>query len=69
MPLAGGFIVSDWSDIENNYAIVYVPEIFYMATDNTEITVSASLFSDKGNNMFSKLYDYNMLMFKIKYSF
>ena len=68
-PLAGGFIVSDWSDIENNYAIVYVPNISYMATDNTEMTLSAAVFDGKGNNMFSNLADYNMFMFKLKYSF
>ena len=68
-PLAGGFIVSDWEDVENNYAIVYVPSISYMATDNAEFTISASVFDGKGDNMFSNLNDYNMLMFKLKYSF
>ena len=24
-PIAGGFIVSDWNNTENNYALVYVP--------------------------------------------
>ena len=38
-PLAGGFIVSDWEDVENNFAIVYAPNISYMATDNAEITL------------------------------
>ena len=68
-PLAGGFIVSDWEDVENNYAIVYVPNISYMATDNTEITVSAAIFDGKGNNMFVGLSDYSMMMLKLKYSF
>jgi hypothetical protein len=68
-PLAGGFIVSDWDDMKNNYAIVYVPNISYMATDNAEITLSAAIFDGKGNNMFANLADYNMMMFKLKYSF
>ena len=68
-PLAGGFIVSDWDDIENNYAIIYAPELSYMATDNAEISVSAALFDGKGDNMFASMKDYNMLMFKLKYSF
>ena len=67
--LAGGFIVSDWDDIENNYALVYVPNISYMATDNVEITLSTAIFDGKGENMFSNLNDYNMFMFKLKYSF
>lgn len=68
-PVGGGFIVSDWSDVGNNYAIVYIPEISYMATDNAEITLSAALFNGKGDNMFASMKDYNMMMFKLKYSF
>ena len=68
-PIGGGFIVSDWDDVENNYAIVYIPEVSYMATDNAEITLSAAIFDGKGNNMFANLKDYNMMMFKLKYSF
>ncbi len=68
-PLAGGFIVSDWDDVENNYAIIYAPELSYMATDNAEIILSTAIFDGKGDNMFASLTDYNMLMFKVKYSF
>ena len=68
-PIGGGFIVSDWEDIENNYALVYVPEISYMATDNAEITISTAIFDGKGNNMFANLSDHNMTMLKVKYSF
>ena len=68
-PLAGGFIVSDWNDVGNNYALVYIPGISYMATDNAEITLSAALFNGKGDNMFASMKDYNMMMFKLKYSF
>ena len=68
-PLAGGFIVSDFEDIENNYALVYVPNITYMATDNAEITLSVAIFDGKGDSVFSNFADYNMFMFKMKYSF
>jgi hypothetical protein len=68
-PIGGGFIVSDWDDIGNNYALVYIPEISYMATDNAEIVLSAAIFDGKGDNIFSGLKDYNMMMFKLKYSF
>jgi hypothetical protein len=68
-PLAGGFIVSDWNDVENNYALVYIPTITYKATDNTEISLSAAIFDGKGDNVFANFNDYNMLMFKAKYSF
>ena len=68
-PLAGGFIVSDWGDIENNFAIVYMPNITFMATDNAEFTLAATFFDGKGENMFAGLSDYNMMMLKFKYSF
>ncbi len=69
VPLAGGFIVNDWEDIENNYSIVYMPSIAYQATDNAEITLMATIFEGEGTNMFANLLDYNMFMFKVKYSF
>jgi hypothetical protein len=68
-PLGGGFIVSDWSDIKNNYALIYMPEISYRATDNAEISMTAAIFSGKGDNVFVNFNDYNMLIFKLKYSF
>jgi hypothetical protein len=68
-PLAGGFIVSDWDDIENNYAIIYAPELSDMATDKAEIILSTAIFDGKGDNMFASMTDYNMFMFKVKYSF
>ena len=68
-PIGGGFIISDWDDIKNNYSLIYIPEISYMATDNTEISVSTAVFDGKGTNMFANLSDYNMFMFKVKYSF
>jgi len=64
-----GFIVSDWGDIEKNYAIVYMPNITFMATDNAEITLAATIFDGKGENMFAGLSDYNMIVLKLNYSF
>ncbi len=69
IPLAGGYIVSDWDDVKNNYAIVYNPNISYMATDNAEITLGVAFFEGKGDNMFANMTDYNMALFKLKYSF
>ncbi len=68
-PISGGAAITDWNDIENNYAVFYVPEISYMATDNVELKLSAGIFGGKGDNFFTKLNDYNMVMFKMKYSF
>jgi hypothetical protein len=68
-PIGGGFIVTNWDDVKNNYALVYMPEIAYKATDNAEITLSTVIFDGKGDNLFANLKDYNMFMFKMKYSF
>jgi len=67
-PISGGAVVTDWKNVKNNYAIFYVPQITYMATDNVELDLTAGIFSGKGDNLFAKLADYNMLMFKMKYS-
>lgn len=69
IPISGGFIVTDWGDISENYAIAYLPEISYKATPNAEITLSAAIFDGKGDHLFASLKDYNMLMLKMKYSF
>ncbi len=68
-PIGGGFIVSNWDDVSNNYALIYVPEISYMATDNAEVILSTAIFDGKGENIFANLSEYNMFMFKLKYSF
>ncbi|MBN2521772.1 MAG: hypothetical protein JXB24_00780 [Bacteroidales bacterium] len=68
-PIGGGFIVSDWNELKDNYALVYMPEITYQATANAEITLSTVIFDGKGDTMFANLKDYNMFMFKLKYSF
>jgi len=68
-PIGGGFIVTNWDKIKDNYAIVYMPEVSYKATDNAEITLSTVIFDGKGDNLFANLKDYNMLMFKLKYNF
>jgi hypothetical protein len=68
-PIGGGFIVTNWEKISNNYALVYMPEVSYKATDNSEITVSSVIFAGKGDNLFASMNDYNMFMFKLKYNF
>jgi hypothetical protein len=68
-PIGGGFIVTDWNKIKDNYAIAYLPQISYKATDDIEITLSAAIFDGKGDNLFANLKDYNMFMFKLKYNF
>ena len=69
IPIGGGFIISDWEDISQNYAIIYAPQIKYQATDNAELALGAYIFTGKGDNAFVNLKDYNMLSFSVRYSF
>ncbi len=69
MPLSGAFIVTDWENLNENFAYAYMPEVVYFATPEMEISLSAVLFEGKGNNLFAGLKDLDMLMFKLKYSF
>ncbi len=68
-PLSGAFIITDWKDINENYALAYMPQIIYQATVNTEISFSTVFFDGKGDNLFANMKDYDMLLFKLKYIF
>ncbi len=68
-PLSGVFIITDWKDIKENYALAYMPVITYKATVNTEISLSSVLFEGKGDNLFANMKDYDMFIFNLKYHF
>jgi hypothetical protein len=55
MPLSGAFIVTDWKNLNENFAYAYMPEVVYFATPEMEISLSAVLFEGKGNNLFAGL--------------
>jgi len=68
-PIGGAFIVADWKDVKNNYALAYMPEIAYQVTPNAKLSLAVALFDGKGDNLFAQLKDYNMFLFKFNYSF
>ncbi|MBN1182607.1 MAG: hypothetical protein JXB49_09995 [Bacteroidales bacterium] len=68
-PIGGAFIIAYWNEIKKNYALIYMPSVKYQATPNTEISLSTALFEGAGDNVFANLKEYNMFMFKMKYSF
>lgn len=68
-PLNGALVATDWNDIKNGYAVVYIPEVTYKANQNTELTLSAAFFQGKGDNLFTSLKDYDMMILKLKHSF
>lgn len=68
-PLSGAFIVADWKDVKEDYALAYMPEITYQATPNTEISFSSVFFGGKGNNLFASMKEYDMFLLKVRYVF
>ncbi|MGQ9846904.1 MAG: hypothetical protein ACUVQP_05290 [Bacteroidales bacterium] len=68
-PLSGGFMVSDYSDIENQYALFWLPELSYFPNDNTELIVGFKYIDGKGKAAFSKLKEYDEVYLRLKYSF
>ena len=61
-PVSGAFIVTDWSELKNNYALAYMPEVIYQATPNTEISLSSVFFDGQGNNLFANMKNYDMFI-------
>ena len=68
-PISGAFVITDWSDIQNNYALAYFPQVIYKPVQDLEITLSSAIFDGEGDNWFVSLKDYNMMIFSVKYSF
>lgn len=67
-PLAGAVSFKEIDNFEE-YSFAYMPKIEYKASPDTKVSVSA-LFSDgKGENIFAKLKEYNMLMLRVKHYF
>ncbi|MBE0432684.1 hypothetical protein IBX73_04355 [candidate division WOR-3 bacterium] len=69
VPVAGAVTVTDFSDIANNYAVVYAPEISYRPIDNAELTCGTRLIQGSNNTVFGRLKDNDEVYFKVKYSF
>ena len=68
-PLSGAFIVADWGDISENYALAYMPELSYQASPNATLSFAPVIFEGKGQNLFTSMKDYDMFIFKLKYSY
>ena len=69
VPLGIALVVTDWSDISNNYGLAGGPEIDYYPVDALEIAIGAYLLYGKGNNIFSQVKDFDELYLKVRYDF
>ncbi len=69
VPLGIAVAIPDWNDIKNNYGIAGGPEIDYYPIDALEISVGAFIIDGKGDNIFSRVKEFDAGFFKITYSF
>lgn len=69
MPVAGALTVTEFSDIGNNYGIVYAPEVSYRPMDNAELSLGARLIEGSESTVFGRLKENDEVFFRVKYSF
>jgi len=68
-PISGAVIISDWKEVKNNYALVYMPQISYYPIPEVELSLSYIWLNGKGEGLFSKIQDYDMFLIKAKFAF
>jgi hypothetical protein len=69
MPLNGGLEIKDFDEFEQNYAILYTPEIAYYPYDNIELILGVHIIDGKESSTFGKMKDSDDIYFKTKVSF
>lgn len=69
MPLNAGVEIKDFSDLKNNYAFVYAPEISYKPVEDCEITIGVRVIDGKEKTHFGGLKENDEVVLKVKYSF
>ena len=69
VPFGVAVAVPEWKDISNNYGIAGGPEIDYYPFDALEIALGAYLIEGKGDNIFSRIKDFDEGFLKVTYEF
>jgi len=65
----GGMAIKDFKEVENNYALIFSPEIVYYPVDNAEIILGVRWIEGKEITTFGKVKDNDELFVRVKYSF
>ena len=68
-PFGAAISVNDWKNIKHNYGFAGGPEVDYYPLDALEVSAGAYLINGQGNNIFSKVKDFDETYFKVTYSF
>ncbi len=69
VPFGAAITISDWHDVKHNYGFAGGPELDYYPLDALEISMGAFLIDGKGDNIFSKVKNFDEAFVKITYSF
>jgi len=67
--IAGGLEIKDFSEIKDNYAILYGPEITYYPVDNAEIIIGGHIIEGKSTTVFGRVKKNDEVYVKVRYSF
>lgn len=69
VPFGIALAIPDWNDVKNNYGIAGGPEIDYYPVDALEVSLGAYLIDGRGDNIFSRVKDFDEGFVKVTYSF
>ena len=69
VPIGGAIAINNWDDVENNYGLVYAPEVVYYFSDNVELSLGAFILDGKGENLFGSIKDKDEIYLKVKVTF
>jgi hypothetical protein len=68
-PATVAFVVSDWKDIEGNYALVYMPFLEYMPNLNTTISLGVRFIWGEGEGAFALMKDKDEAVVMVSFKF
>jgi hypothetical protein len=68
-PIGGGIEIKDFKEIEDNYALIFSPEITYHPVDNADVVLGARIIDGKESTTFGKVKAGDDIYLKVKYSF
>lgn len=61
--------ISDWKNVSDSWAVMYLPEIRYYPVDNAEFSLGAHIIEGSGNSGFGRVTHNDDLFIRFKYSF
>lgn len=68
-PVAGGFVIEAWQNINENFAFFYTPSISFRGIDNLEINLGAFIFAGRGQSIFAGFKEMDMITASARVSF